>query len=210
MTRVAVVAESARLRSELGDIVRESGGIELVCGVASLDELEALGAQQPGAEQPGSEQIEGIDVLLIDAAAASVAASKLFDDPGAALVILSDDAELIATLRSVRTGVALLPMSATAEQIVAALVAAALGLVVFHADHAGALAAPPTDDPLTPREREVLLMLAAGLGNKAIASRLGISDHTAKFHVAQILAKLNAASRAEAVSIAMRRGLVPL
>jgi DNA-binding CsgD family transcriptional regulator len=68
----------------------------------------------------------------------------------------------------------------------------------------------PYDDPLTPREREVLHMLAAGLGNKEIGARLGISDHTAKFHVSQILAKLNAGSRAEAVSIAMRRGLVPL
>jgi DNA-binding CsgD family transcriptional regulator len=53
-------------------------------------------------------------------------------------------------------------------------------------------------------------MLAAGLGNKAIGARLGISEHTAKFHVAQILGKLDAGSRAEAVSIAMRRGLVPL
>ena len=59
-------------------------------------------------------------------------------------------------------------------------------------------------------EREVLHMLAAGLGNKEIATRLGISDHTAKFHVSQILSKLPATSRAEAVSIAMRRGLVPL
>ena len=77
-------------------------------------------------------------------------------------------------------------------------------------DHAGSLSARPGDDPLTPREREVLHLLAAGLGNKEIAGRLAISDHTAKFHVSQILAKLNAASRAEAVSIAMRRGLVPL
>jgi DNA-binding NarL/FixJ family response regulator len=81
----------------------------------------------------------------------------------------------------------------------------------LHGDHAGSLsAAPVLDDPLTPREHEVLQMLAAGLGNKEIAGRLHISDHTAKFHVSQILAKLNAASRAEAVSIAMRRGLVPL
>jgi DNA-binding NarL/FixJ family response regulator len=200
MTRVAVVAESVRLRSELGDIVRESGRFELACSIASLDELETL----------SPEQVDGVDVLLIDAVAAPVATSKSFDDVNAALVILSDDAELITMLRSTRTGVALLPTGATAEQIVAAVAAAALGLIVFHTDHAGSLATTPTDDPLTPREREVLLMLAAGLGNKAIATRLGISDHTAKFHVAQILAKLNAASRAEAVSIAMRRGLVPL
>ena len=62
--------------------------------------------------------------------------------------------------------------------------------------------------PLTAREIEVLGMLAEGLGNKTIASRLGISTHTAKFHVASILAKLGAGSRTEAVTIGMRRGLV--
>jgi DNA-binding NarL/FixJ family response regulator len=64
--------------------------------------------------------------------------------------------------------------------------------------------------PLTARESEVLGMLAEGLGNKAIAARLGISTHTAKFHVASILAKLGAGSRTEAVTIGMRRGLVAI
>ncbi|MGA8029451.1 MAG: response regulator transcription factor [Bryobacteraceae bacterium] len=65
-------------------------------------------------------------------------------------------------------------------------------------------------ETLTPRELQVLRILADGLGNKQIAGQLGISDHTAKFHVAQILAKLNAGSRAEAVAIGIRRGLVPI
>jgi DNA-binding NarL/FixJ family response regulator len=65
-------------------------------------------------------------------------------------------------------------------------------------------------EPLTARELQVLRMMADGLGNKQIAAHLAISDHTAKFHVAQILAKLRAASRTEAVAIAMRRGLVPI
>ena len=67
----------------------------------------------------------------------------------------------------------------------------------------------PTET-LTVRELEVLRMLAYGLGNKEIGSQLGISDHTAKFHVAQILAKFHAGSRAEAVAIGIRRGLVPI
>jgi DNA-binding NarL/FixJ family response regulator len=66
------------------------------------------------------------------------------------------------------------------------------------------------EEALTPRELEVLRMVADGLGNKEIAGRLGISNHTAKFHVAQILAKFGAGSRAEAVAIGMRRGLVPV
>jgi DNA-binding NarL/FixJ family response regulator len=65
-------------------------------------------------------------------------------------------------------------------------------------------------EPLTPREREVLRLLASGLGNKEIAAKLKISEHTAKFHVASILGKLGAASRAEAVSIGMRNGLILL
>ena len=63
---------------------------------------------------------------------------------------------------------------------------------------------------LTPREKEVLQMLGLGKSNKEIAARLKISEHTAKFHVASVLGKLGAATRAEAVSIAMRRGLILL
>jgi len=73
---------------------------------------------------------------------------------------------------------------------------------------------PPADDApgvtLTARETEVLQLMARGLPNKIIAARLGISLHTAKFHVAAILAKLNASSRTEAVTLGARRGLVAL
>jgi len=69
---------------------------------------------------------------------------------------------------------------------------------------------PHTPRELTAREIEVLAMLAEGLGNKIIAARLGISSHTAKYHVASILAKLGAGSRTEAVTIGMRRGLVTI
>lgn len=63
---------------------------------------------------------------------------------------------------------------------------------------------------LTPREREVLDLAATGEPNKAIARRLGISDHTVKFHVGSVLSKLDAASRTEAVRIGARRGLIAL
>jgi len=68
-----------------------------------------------------------------------------------------------------------------------------------------------TDSPaLTAREMDVLRLLAQGLGNKSIARELAISSHTAKYHVASVLAKLGAHTRAEAVSRGIRRGLVPL
>ncbi len=66
----------------------------------------------------------------------------------------------------------------------------------------------PAPEPLTPRERQVLDLLAEGLPNKMIAARLSISDQTAKFHVASICGKLGASNRTEAVRIALRRGLL--
>jgi DNA-binding NarL/FixJ family response regulator len=70
----------------------------------------------------------------------------------------------------------------------------------------------PTDqlEPLTAREREVLELLGEGLSNRQIAERLGISEHTAKFHVASVFGKLGASSRTEAVSRGVRRGLITL
>ena len=66
----------------------------------------------------------------------------------------------------------------------------------------------PSGQILTPREIEVLRMIAEGLGNKEIASRLRISDHTVKFHISSIFAKLGVSSRTEAVIVGIRQGLV--
>ena len=63
---------------------------------------------------------------------------------------------------------------------------------------------------LTPRETEVLALLAEGLSNKGIAARIGIAERTAKFHVESILAKLGAETRSEAIVLAARRGMVAL
>lgn len=110
-----------------------------------------------------------------------------------------------------------LPLHASAEEIRAAILAAANDLVVLTPAQARRwLPAGSAEneavfvEALTPRELQVLRMLADGLGNKEIAAQLGISEHTAKFHVAQILAKLGAHSRTEAVAFGMRRGLVPI
>lgn len=65
-------------------------------------------------------------------------------------------------------------------------------------------------EELTPREHDVLELLALGLSNKSIASRLGISDQTVKFHIASIIGKLGAANRTSAVRLAIDRGLVTL
>ncbi len=104
-----------------------------------------------------------------------------------------------------------------AETLAAAVQALAAGLSVFDASASAMLRFAPgsanaeqSDVSLTPRELEVLEAIALGLPNKGIALRLGISEHTAKFHVGSILAELNAASRTEAVMIATRKGLLAL
>jgi DNA-binding CsgD family transcriptional regulator len=100
-------------------------------------------------------------------------------------------------------------------RLVATLQAAALGLVVVDGPlSAGALrtraAADPLVESLTPRELEVLQLIGQGLSNRAIAERLAISEHTAKFHVNAILGKLGAQTRAEAVAQGVRSGLLLL
>ena len=69
---------------------------------------------------------------------------------------------------------------------------------------------PRLVEPLTRREHEVLVLLADGLRNREIAARLAVSEHTVKFHLASIFGKLGASSRTEAVSRALRLGLIDL
>ena len=105
---------------------------------------------------------------------------------------------------------------AAAEALVAALHAAAEGLAVLDPALAGAVLPAreaPSDllvEELTPRELEVLQLLAEGLSNRGIGQRLGISEHTVKFHVNAIMGKLGAQSRTEAVVRATRLGLIIL
>jgi DNA-binding CsgD family transcriptional regulator len=181
VTRVQVAANSAAVRA----------GLEAL--VASSPELSLTEAYS--------------DVVL--------AAVPLQDlTPAAAIVLLGDatwNAEML------RAGVrAVLPPDASAAEILAAIQAAAAGMALIDpAELEGLIsrgnpAAVEPATPLTGRELEVLRMLADGAANKTIAWKLGISEHTVKFHVAQILAKLNAGTRTEAVTLGIRRGLILL
>jgi two-component system, NarL family, response regulator YdfI len=219
--RVFIVGASSLARAGLQNLLVDCG-LEVVASVSNLD---ALGGLFPDAEA---------DALIIEASgenSESVLDSLAHSDLASEIpvVLLAGNrwpAESVrtdfgtASRDALRAGVrAVLPNDVAPSQLFAALQAVAAGLVVLHPSEIDArspAAAPASQplaeltEPLTRREREVLQMLASGLGNKEIAVRLNISDHTAKFHVGSILGKLGAASRTEAVALGIRRGLVLL
>jgi DNA-binding NarL/FixJ family response regulator len=130
-----------------------------------------------------------------------------------AIILLTPSPQDAWTARARRSGVrAVLPLDVTAEELSAAVAATTAGLLVVHPEalsgrKASALAEPGT---LTARELEILEMMAEGMSNRAIAARLKISRHTVKFHVGAILTKLGARTRAEAVTVGVRQGLLAL
>ncbi len=191
MIRVLVAAASAVVR----------GGLEAV--VQAIDQLEFAGSAALG-ELSDEEEA---DVLLIASASADEELLRTCADSPCPALLLTDEPEigmLSGNLRSV------LRFDAKPEEIGAALMAVSEGLVVLHPASLDRRPVVLTelDEPLTPRETEVLRMLAEGLSNKLIAYRLEISEHTVKFHMTQVLAKLRASSRTDAVMQGIRRGLV--
>ena len=200
-----VAARRAAARARLEAVVASSRTLRLVSGA-------------PGASL--GRQIHDLrpDVAVLDLDGDRVEAALADVDAPAGLVVLVDAPRRALAAAMERDLVrAVLPREATSGEILAAIEAVAAGLVALHPEALTPLrrralmparAEPDPAQPLTAREIEVLAMLAEGLGNKIVAARLGISTHTAKFHVASIMAKLGAGSRTEAVTIGMRRGLV--
>lgn len=140
--------------------------------------------------------------------------------PNVPVLVLTDASGAIEALQAGASAV--LSGCVDGDVLCTAIRATAHGLIVWSAEFRehlvetsgppGALESDPEDEPppteLTARELQVLRLLTEGASNKAIARRLGITPHTAKFHVASILAKLGATGRTDAVAIAMRLGLV--
>lgn len=152
------------------------------------------------------------DAIVIDGGPKAEDVAEVARELEIPSVVLLTDVRDAAVLQ--RAGVrGLLMRTAAAAQIESALQAVAEGLTVFDAVVART-AAPQSrgdvtlEEPLTHRELEVLQLLAGGLTNKEIAQRLGISDHTVKFHVNAILGKLGVETRTEAVVHAARLGIV--
>jgi DNA-binding NarL/FixJ family response regulator len=205
--RIAVAATSAVRRAGLERIIRRqpefrlAGSFGGVAGVwSSVRSME-------------------VDVVVIDSD--SIQGLSLEPTSGAAIVLITEVSDGRSISRLLRSGVrAILSRESDADNILSGIYAAHDGLVLLNTTAAESLAAVYGDHPLeveselpeeiTARETDVLRMLAEGLINKDIATHLRISEHTVKFHISSILDKLGASTRTEAVTVGIRRGLIPI
>jgi two-component system, NarL family, response regulator YdfI len=213
MIRVLIVAPSSISQSGLENLLRASTSLQVVRVLSDFDQLsESVEELQPDvviAEITGQDRTLPEEVL------------KLSEEAPVPIVLLVDDANSERDVDALRNGVrAVLPRNMSPGGIVAAVEAVGVGLAVLLPEGLDTLlregtasqrtVSPPLVEALTPREIEVLGMMVEGWGNKEISTRLGISEHTVKFHVASIMGKLNASSRTEAVTSGIRHGLIML
>jgi NarL family two-component system response regulator YdfI len=205
--RIAVVATSAVRRAGLESIVRNHADFHLAGSFGSVASLV-----------PFARKTE-LDVIVIDSD--SIRDFLLEPISEAAIVLLTEVSDARSISRLLRSGVrAILSRESDPDNVLSAIYAVYDGLVLLSTATAENLAAVYGDQPLeledemseeiTSRETDVLRMLAEGLVNKEIAARLGISEHTVKFHISSILDKLGASTRTEAVTLGIRRGLIPI
>lgn len=204
--RVLLASASAVRRAGLESIITSNKSLKLAAVLQGTHTISKRAAESQ------------TDVILADLdGESSLPLTEEFPFPLVALIDAPDPAWVALALRS---GIkAILPREAGADEIIPAIFAAYSGRVLLDSTVALELAkrvqvrAPANDLPeehLTARELEVLAMLAEGLGNREIAGRLGVSDHTIKFHISSILDKLGASTRTEAVTIGLRMGLILL
>lgn len=211
--RVLIVAGSPLARTGLATLLSDHENIQIVGQVDDALLAESLDVYRPEIViwDLGYEPQQYIEQLAeLHGAGASVVG--LIADKWAASESLP--ALVAAGLRG------LLSQDARSDRLVSAIQAAAGGMLVVDAEIGEAAFAragltPPNStnqevESFTPREREVLTLVAEGLPNKLIARRLNISEHTVKFHLNAILTKLGAQSRTEAVVRATRLGLIAL
>jgi NarL family two-component system response regulator YdfI len=209
MVAVAIFSTDPTLRGRLDQLLRGDPAVA-VAGVADDPSVILRLIEQ-----------DRVDAVLADAPSREQLSAWRMRDDHTALVVLLDGSDPEDGIEALQAGAgAILPRAAGRDEIVAAIKAIANGTAVLPREILASLLDGAVDEApdlngaagarLTPRELEVLAAMADGASNKAIARRLDISFHTAKFHVAAILAKLDADSRTEAVTRAAQLGLVML
>jgi DNA-binding NarL/FixJ family response regulator len=206
--RVLIVSANPLARGGLAAMLEEMAGIKAVGSAGTAEAASLAGQLLPDVVllDVGDGELEELDAIARLAAA----------QPGLPIVALASEQGALPQALAFGAS-ALLPVAVDPETLTAALVASARGLVSIprqeiatllpHEERIEPAVNAPTES-LTPRELEVLQLMARGLTNRQIARRLEISEHTVKFHAGAVLGKLNARSRAEAVARAIGLGWI--
>lgn len=215
MIRLLILAPTPVVRAGWRALLAATapGAITIVAETGSMAELTAhIGQAHP-------------DVILLDPAPddesfVDMLGAVTRTNPGLRVIVLGEPRAVTAAEALGAGARGYLRLAVSGAEVAAAIAAVNEGLIVLDPGASGPLLdrvtgtptaplPPPTPPPsLTRRELEVLQLLATGLTNRGIARQLRMSEHTAKFHVGSVLGKLGAASRAEAVAVAARAGLL--
>ena len=211
MIKVFICANSTAELDRLKALITSASSLKLV-GTS----LERAGLYQQLADAQADVLLEHSLVSDLD----RLRSEDLEAKPIARVLLVTETVALEAIQAFDSTLRGVLPASASEREIQIAVEAAAEGLLVLHPEVLVYAATSSSfsfhnsgssfELHISPRENEILNLLAAGLGNKEIARQLKISEHTVKFHVTSIFNKLNVSSRAEAVTVGVRRGLILL
>jgi two-component system, NarL family, response regulator YdfI len=204
MLEIMIMAPAVRRREWLQHALQDRPGIR-VSGISSTFSFlrSLISEKTPDVLLVDLESVQDLDI-------ARDWLQELTDLAPVVLLAPAPDPPVFNRLVQAACG-GMLRADASAEQIVRAIEAAWTGLIAF--DSSLVSESEALDEPseeLTSRETEVLRLLAEGFGNREIANRLEISEHTIKFHIRSILGKLGAATRTEAVTRGFRAGLIDL
>jgi DNA-binding NarL/FixJ family response regulator len=178
------------------------------------DDIEVVAEAGDGAEALAAAEEHAPDVVLIDLVMPNVDGIEAIRGlrervPAARAIVLSsfiDDEKLLPAVRAGAAGYLLKDVEP--HQLVEAIRTVHAGGALLHPRVASRLLEEMASDPLTPREREVLVLIGRGMANKVIARELSLSEKTVKAHVSSILAKLGVTDRTQAALYAVRAGLV--
>jgi NarL family two-component system response regulator YdfI len=206
LIQAAIVAPSLAVRVGLRTLLDVNQSIRIVAETADPTDLENVWWDLDVVILQGQESLEGLEILLRSSET----------QPG--FLWISDDLEAVQALRALPLPAwGLLSTEASSEELIAALQAIYQGLIVAPLSRLDSLwienpnnKAGELVEQLTPREAEILELLAQGLANKQIALYLQISEHTVKFHISSIFTKLGATNRMEAVRMGLQLGLITL
>jgi len=206
LIQAAILAPTLAVRVGLRTLLDVNQSIRILAETANPTELEDVWRDLDVLVLQGQESLEGLEALLRSSET----------QPG--FLWISDDLQAVQALRALPLPAwGLLSSEASSEELIAALHAIYQGLIVAPLIRLESLwienpanQADELVEQLTPRETEILELLAQGLANKQIALYLEISEHTVKFHISSIYAKLSATNRMEAVRMGLQLGLITL